>query len=364
MKLLGFYGHTDVGKTALIEALTKKKTSKYKLEIKRGITLKVGYADYQSEKNEQIYILDNPGHESISPEALRNIDLLDLAIYVIDSTVINDEPKLNRTWAHYKNFRKIFEFFNLPHILILNKIDLCDKEMLLKLYAQFKEGPAFCYAASTFLENSILDLRAFLDNYTHTLINKVVKKEILGRVIKSFDINKVGYTSAVKGGILGVYLFNKLDLTDRFFLTDKYSKKFEQVLIKKGIPNLDSLKIVTLETMTEPFLYKNDLKKGSFLFTNDTKDKVLLLTSPTFKFKQQPTNLKKGDRVLIICEGQSFYANLRRVQKKIIQVNICKNGLYPYFLKDSKAIIYRINQNSSAIEALIGCADHFLEPIN
>ena len=42
---IGTAGHVDHGKTTLVEALTGKWTSAHSEELRRGITIKVGYAD-------------------------------------------------------------------------------------------------------------------------------------------------------------------------------------------------------------------------------------------------------------------------------------------------------------------------------
>ncbi|RLE96533.1 MAG: translation initiation factor IF-2 subunit gamma, partial [Thermoprotei archaeon] len=42
---IGTAGHVDHGKTTLVEALTGVWTARYSEELKRGITLKLGYAD-------------------------------------------------------------------------------------------------------------------------------------------------------------------------------------------------------------------------------------------------------------------------------------------------------------------------------
>ena len=42
---IGTAGHVDHGKTSLIQALTGKWTSVHSQELKRGITIRVGYSD-------------------------------------------------------------------------------------------------------------------------------------------------------------------------------------------------------------------------------------------------------------------------------------------------------------------------------
>ena len=42
---IGTLGHVDNGKSTLVQAMTGMWTSKHSEEIKRGITIRIGYAD-------------------------------------------------------------------------------------------------------------------------------------------------------------------------------------------------------------------------------------------------------------------------------------------------------------------------------
>ena len=42
---VGVVGHVDHGKTALVRALTGESTDRHSEEIKRGISIRLGYAD-------------------------------------------------------------------------------------------------------------------------------------------------------------------------------------------------------------------------------------------------------------------------------------------------------------------------------
>src|SRR3989344_295675 len=82
---IGTIGHVDSGKTTLVQALTGKWADTHSEEVKRGITIKLGYADVTfykfadgsyslKEKNEKgeagtpsrkVSFVDAPGHETL-----------------------------------------------------------------------------------------------------------------------------------------------------------------------------------------------------------------------------------------------------------------------------------------------------------
>src|SRR3989344_4631324 len=102
---IGILGHVDHGKTTLTHAITGKWTDTHSEEIKRGISIRVGYADAQiyhckkcdrhtfSEKcpsckqpampKRKISFIDAPGHETLMTAVISVSSLLDGAIFLV-----------------------------------------------------------------------------------------------------------------------------------------------------------------------------------------------------------------------------------------------------------------------------------------
>ena len=89
-------GHIDHGKTTLLEKLSGKWTDTHSEELKRGITIKLGYADtiiYLDGKKYNIlekgkpvkYVsfIDAPGHEMLMATMLSGAAIVDAAILVV-----------------------------------------------------------------------------------------------------------------------------------------------------------------------------------------------------------------------------------------------------------------------------------------
>src|SRR3989338_1518259 len=82
---IGMVGHIDHGKTTLLYKLTGKFADTHSEELKRGITIKLGYADLIIEKNGKkryVSFVDCPGHEMLMATMLSVAALIDAAILV------------------------------------------------------------------------------------------------------------------------------------------------------------------------------------------------------------------------------------------------------------------------------------------
>ncbi len=105
---IGTAGHVDHGKTTLIQALTGSWTSVHSQELKRGITIRVGYSDAafykcksceeslgysttpkcnncgkESELSRVVSFVDSPGHESLMANMLSGSALMDGALLLV-----------------------------------------------------------------------------------------------------------------------------------------------------------------------------------------------------------------------------------------------------------------------------------------
>ena len=66
--VIGLAGHIDHGKTSLVRALTGTNTDRLEEEIRRGMTIDLGFAFL----NDEITLIDVPGHEKFIKRGLKN----------------------------------------------------------------------------------------------------------------------------------------------------------------------------------------------------------------------------------------------------------------------------------------------------
>ena len=140
---VGMVGHVDHGKTTLVQTLSGKWTDTHSEEIKRGITIRLGYAEvafYKCTKCEgadaygvkpecakcsgkaellrKISLVDAPGHESLMATMLCGANIMDGALLLISSAESCPQPQ---TREHVQAL-EIVGIDNL--IVIQNKIDM------------------------------------------------------------------------------------------------------------------------------------------------------------------------------------------------------------------------------------------------
>lgn len=216
----------DHGKTTLVSRLSGKWTDTHSEEVKRGITIRLGYATatfYKCEKcgtygitetcaackskavaQRKVSFIDAPGHESLMATMLSGAAIIDAAILLVSA---NEDCPQPQTREHLM----ALEIIGCKNIIIAqNKIDLADEEQVMKNYQQIQE-----FIKGTVAEHApIIPLSAQHNVNVDVLIQVIQEvfvtpqrqadKEPLMFVARSFDVNRPGTTlSTLVGGVLG-----------------------------------------------------------------------------------------------------------------------------------------------------------------
>src|SRR6056297_420042 len=140
---IGLVGHVDHGKTTLVQALSGEWTDQHSEEMKRGISIRLGYADAtfrrcpEAEEPEAFTVeetcsdhdaetdvlrtvsfVDAPGHETLMATMLSGAAIMDGAVLVVSAT---EEVPQAQTEEHLM----ALDIIGIENIVIAqNKIDL------------------------------------------------------------------------------------------------------------------------------------------------------------------------------------------------------------------------------------------------
>jgi len=261
---IGIVGHVDHGKTTLTQALSGVWTDTHTEELKRGITIKLGYADItfrkcskcegakaytteyicpncgsKTEKLRRVSFVDAPGHETLMATMLSGSALMNGAILVIAANELCPQPQT-------KEHLMALEITGVRNIVVVqNKIDLVTKEQALENYRQIKD-----FLKGTIAENApIIPISAQRKINVDLLIKAIEEaiktpprdeaKPARMLIARSFDINKPGTSvDKIKGGVAGGSIMQGV------------LKVGDEVEIKPGIKVIENSKETWKETKT------------------------------------------------------------------------------------------------------------------
>jgi len=226
---IGMIGHVDHGKTTLTQRLTDKWTDEHSEELKRGISIKLGYADaafYKCVKCAEpdcfcsksqcpkckspaellrvVSFVDAPGHETLMAIMLSGAAIMDGAVLVIAANEHCPQPQ---TREHLT----ALDIAGIKNIVIVqNKVDLVSEKVALGNYEQIKK-----FIKGTVAENApIIPVSAHQDINIDILIKALqdniptperdLDKPPIMYTARSFDINKPGSRpDKLRGGVIG-----------------------------------------------------------------------------------------------------------------------------------------------------------------
>lgn len=292
---VGTFGHIDHGKTTLVYKLTGKFTDTHSEELKRGITIKLGYADCIVRKNKDGYnikdgtpvrylsFVDAPGHEMLMATMLSGAAMIDVALLLVAANEgIKPQTKEHLMALQAKGIKNF--------IIVQNKIDLVTQEQAVQSYKIIKD-----FVKGTVAENApIIPVSAQQDINLDKILEELMKVKVPSREInaepvfviaRSFDINRPGSTiDNLKGGVLGGTLKrgklkegDEIEIKPGLFIK-KENQMIYQTLktriigiykgnyrVKEAVPGGS----LALETELDPILTKADNLSGSVAGLNN-----------------------------------------------------------------------------------------------
>jgi len=202
-------GHVNHGKTSLVKSLTGLDTDRLVEEKKRGLSIELGYAKYQIDKNLYASIIDTPGHENFIRNMISGAHAVDQVILVIAA----NEGIMPQTIEHL-DIIKLLSIKNV--IFVISKIDLSTSEEISKIKKDINK----IITNYSLNENEILEI-SNLQNTGVDKLKKIIKENITSSEKKSiqggrFSVDRVfslkGIGTIATGTLIGNTISNKSSL--------------------------------------------------------------------------------------------------------------------------------------------------------
>ncbi|MCQ1539175.1 translation initiation factor IF-2 subunit gamma [Methanocalculus taiwanensis] len=300
---IGVVGHVDHGKTTLVSGITGTWTDRHSEELKRGISIRLGYADAtfyrclscaegdsysvsatcpecggKTEPVRSVSFVDAPGHETLMATMLSGSAIMDGAMLIIAANEPCPQPQT-------KEHLMALELTGITRIVIVqNKIDVVTQQAALENYKQIKK-----FIKGTVAENApIIPVSAQKKINFSSLIAAVNETipEIEGDpnkppvllIARSFDINKPGSKwKDIRGGVIGGSLIrgllhdgDEIEIRPGRQHTIENKTKWEPIRTKVSSMHMGSKKIAVatpggltgIGTKLDPAITKSDTLVG------------------------------------------------------------------------------------------------------
>ncbi len=315
---IGLIGHVDHGKTTLTKALSGVWTDTHSEETKRGISIRLGYADIDLRKCpncdepmsyttkevcehcgsdtdiiKKVSFVDAPGHETLMATMLSGAAIMDGAVLVIAANESCPQPQT-------KEHLMALDVIGVKDVIVVqNKIDIVSRERAIESYNEIKEfvkgtcaedAPIIPVSAQHGANIDIL-IKALDSNIK--LPRRSVRKSPLMYVARSFDINKPGSSpKKLKGGVIGgtlvqgtLRLGDTIEIRPGVDASSVKDKTSNWISLKSEIIGLEAAGqqvekvtpggLVGIATNLDPALTKADSLSGSVAGKEDKLPEVL-----------------------------------------------------------------------------------------
>ncbi len=358
---VGVVGHIDHGKTTLLSRLTGKFTDTHSEELKRGITIKLGYAEIviSEDKGEfnskgegkpirYVSFIDAPGHEMLMATMLSGAATMDAAILVVAANEgIKPQTREHFMALQAKGIKNI--------IIVQNKIDLVSKEQAFENYKKIKE-----FVKGTIAENSpIIPISAQQGINIDKILKELAEITIPKRdteskpvflVARSFDINKPGTSirklnGSVLGGILKkgtLKVGDKIEIKPGLTIKKQNQTTYKTLATKiislfKGSEKVEEIgpgASISIETNLDPSLAKTDSLTGCIVssegnlpdITYKMKIKSRLFNEVLGTEQHEKINEIKPNELLMLSVNTTITVGIvQRIDKKSQEIELSLN---------------------------------------
>jgi translation initiation factor 2 subunit 3 len=371
---IGTIGHVDHGKTTLVEAITGVWAARHSEELRRGITIKLGYADApiykcpgcehlqaystdptcpkcdsEGEFIRAVSFVDAPGHEALMATMLSGATVMDGAMLIIAANEICPQPQTREHLA-------AIELAGVKNIIIVqNKIDIVDEQRALASYHEIvsfvkgtvAEGKPIIPVSAQHSVNIDTVLQALEENIPTP--QRDPNKPPRMFVVRSFDVNKPGASvDELLGGVIGGSISQgKFTVGDEIEIrpgikVEKQGRTFYESIFTeitslnaggKDVKEAYSGGLVGIGTYLDPSLTKADGLTGNLVGKPELlpPNRSELILEPTLlkraigtKELLQVDKIKKGERLLLDIGTTITVGTVASMKKDAITLHLTR----------------------------------------
>ncbi len=334
-----------------MQALTGQWASKHSEELKRGITIKLGYADFaiykcpdceepqcyctsedctgcekKAEFQRAISFVDAPGHEILMATMLSGAAVMDGAILVIAANEKCPQPQTREHLA-------AIDTLGLKNIVIVqNKIDLVKRDDAIRSHndiVKFVDGtvaesaPIIPVSAQHNVNIDLL-LQAIQEYLPTPKRNQ--RKPGRMHIVRSFDVNNPGtLIEELGGGVLGGSIYQgsfkvgqEVEIKPGLPTRDKNKLKMKELVTEITSLHIGNMEVeealpgglVGIGTVLDPSLSKSDGLVGSLLGKPGTLPPVRDELSLNIKLFTSVVGSKDQEKVASIAKGEKLLLNV------------------------------------------------------
>ena len=370
---IGTTGHVDEGKSTLVQSLTGKFPDDHSEEIKRGITIRLGYADadiYECKKcpipekftiNQEctkcktkttllrrVSFVDAPGHEILMQVMLSGGAIMDGVILVISANKNIPQPQTREHLA-------AITALGIQNIIIVqNKIELVRKDELIKNYQAIKN-----FLKGTIAQNAPIIPMSAIHKINIDLLLAAIQHfvptppknnehKLRMYVARSFDINRPGCTPMeLRGGVFGGSIKSGLiKINDKILVQPgimrKSGKSIERIPLETEVISIkvganidskyaDSGGLVAIQTTIDPSMTRSDNLSGSII--TDLEHPLETLSSLKIQYtlfdsvvgsneNEKVKPLIKNEPLLLTIGTASITGIVTSISKKAIEMKL------------------------------------------
>ncbi|SFH46557.1 selenocysteine-specific translation elongation factor SelB [Tindallia magadiensis] len=310
--IIGTAGHIDHGKTTLIQALTGRNTDRLKEEMKRGISIELGFTHFDLPGDIRAGIIDVPGHERFIRHMLAGVGGIDLVMLVIAA----DEGVMAQTREHMD----ILQMLSIKKgIVVLTKADIVEAEWLEMVKEDVRESlqgtfleSAPIIAVDSVSKRGISELIEKLTNDYHEIDSRDEKAPFRMPIDRVFTIT--GFGTVVTGTLMegSVSVEETVQLypgeeTLRIRNIQVHGETVKKAYAGQRVAlNLSGIK-------------KELIQRGDYLAKIGSLKSTMMVDGRLTLLKNAPRSLKQRDRVRIYHGASEILARIIILEKDVIE---------------------------------------------